>query len=168
MCEFIKVYGIIISPLVAIILGIIAVFIKTWIDNVNSIKQTIKSYNNVKSMLNNIKLPKYSSSPRSSISDEIFIDAFTARNLTNISRMYFSIIAAYNYLLSLNNDINKSGNLLIINQYYYLSWRLKKLIDSLEAIRNNKRINVETWNELNKEIPGILNFLEEDWFKLNT
>lgn len=90
-----------------------------------------------------------------------------ARNLTDISRMYFSLTATYQYFKSLDVYINRSNNLLIINQYFYLVWRIEKLIKNLEDIRKQSDIEESTWRGLQHEIPELLEFIENDWFALN-
>lgn len=163
--QFIKDYGSIISPTIAFILGIVAVLIKYGIDNIVQKRRTKKSFIKAKKMLAKIHLPDYCEGPNKKSPHE-FMHATMARNLSNISRLYFSLSATYKYLQSLEKDINQSKNLLIINQYFYLVWRVENMITEIEAIRESSDIDASTWYSLQKEIPELLEFLNDDWFSL--
>ena len=168
MALFIKDYGSIISPTIAFLLGIITVFIKNQIDSKSQRKQTEKSFEKAKEMLSKIRLPDYCEGPKRKNPNDL-MHATMARNYTNIARMYFSLSAAYKYLSSLESDINKSNNLLVINQYFYLIWRIEKMIKELEMLRdhsNSVDIDASTWRGLQRKIPELLEFLNEDWFSL--
>lgn len=162
--QFIKDYGSVISPTIAFILGIIAILIKYVLDNRLQKRQTMKSFKKAKEMLSKIQLPEYRKGPETT---DCLMHATMARNLTGISRMYFSLTATYQYFKSLDVYINRSNNLLIINQYFYLVWRIEKLIKNLEDIRKQSDIEESTWRGLQHEIPELLEFIENDWFALN-
>lgn len=108
MNQIIRDYGTIISPTVAFLLGIVTLQIKNWIDNKVQRRRTDESFEKAKEMLSRIQLPEYSKG--ASKSRIVGFNAAQARNLTNISRMYFLLSATYKYLLSLENDINQSQN----------------------------------------------------------
>lgn len=163
--QFIKDYGSIISPTIAFVLGIVAVLIKYGIDNIVQKRRTKKSFIKAKEMLAKIHLPDYCEGPNKKSPHE-FMHATMARNLSNISRLYFSLSATYKYLQSLEKDINQSKNLLIINQYFYLVWRVENMITEIKAIRESSDVDASTWHSLQKEIPELLEFLNDDWFSL--
>lgn len=163
--QFVKDYGSIISPTIAFILGIAAVLIKYGIDNIVQKRRTKKSFMKAKEMLSKIQLPDYCEGPKKKSPHEL-IHATMARNLTNISRLYFSLSATYKYMQSLEKDINQSKNLLIINQYFYLVWRIENMITEIETIRESSDVDASTWHNLQREIPELLEFLNDDWFSL--
>lgn len=162
MNQIIRDYGTIISPTVAFLLGIITLQIKNWIDNKVQRKRIDESFEKAKEMLSRIQLPEYSM--RAGKGGILGINAAQAMNLTNISRMYFLLSAAYKYLLSLENGINQSQNPSHINQYFYLVWRIEKLITELEIIRENSDVDMREWRELQRQIPELLEFINDDWF----
>lgn len=165
MNQIIRDYGTIISPTVAFLLGIVTLQIKNWIDNKVQRRRTAESFEKAKEMLSRIQLPEYSKG--ASKSRIVGFNAAQARNLTNISRMYFLLSATYKYLLSLENDINRSQNLSHINQYFYLVWRIEKLIAELEIIREKSDVDMGEWCELQHQIPELLEFINDDWFLFN-
>lgn len=165
MAQFIKDYGSILSPTIAFVLGIFTMLLKYYLDSKIQKKQTYDSFEKAKEMLSKIRLPDYCEGSNIDASCKIF-SAATARNLTNISRMYFSVSATYQYLLSLESEINKSKNLLIINQYFYLVWRVKNFVQQLKSIRDSQKISASEWYALQNEIPELLNFLHDDWFAM--
>lgn len=139
MVELIKVYGLIISPIFAFVLGVLTILIKEWFDDFSRKKKTIKSFKKVKLMLKRINLREYEHPlPHNKDREkQRFLDSPTARNMTHFSRYYFHVSAANMFLKSLKDEISKLNNLDLINEYFYLDWRLNLLITKIEEIRDN-------------------------------
>lgn len=139
---------------------------------------TVKRFNKAIKMLSKIRLPEFEEDPllEKEDSSNLFFSASVARNLTHLSRMKFSLSATYKFLCSLENDITKSVDLLMINQYFYILQMIPSITQQAEELHDLLASNIngnydrnsvkDVWVILQHELSHLLIFLEDDWFAL--
>lgn len=156
MKEFLKDYGTLIGPLMAFTLGVIALYIKFYID------RQVESWRSRKKMRKLIQLILSSKPPRKyypqTAKDGLF-HADQARNLTNLSIFYKRLEVLLSYTVTVENDILTNCSVAEIQQFHDLKFILKYLSKDVEEARNNSAF-------YDKDNTNELAFDEMDFFRL--
>lgn len=161
MEEFIKAYGSVLSPTIAFVLGIAAVYLKIGIERKMDKKRAYTSFGTLIAMLSKVTLPPYSQPITKG-----HPDAGTLRNITHLSRLYFGLSSINAYLEKITTEIRDHGDALMIHQAYYLGWRLEKFIKTIDDMRVLNYISEEQYGSVQRDLPELLLYLDEDWFSL--
>jgi hypothetical protein len=125
MKEFFQLYGPAIGPTIAFTLGIIALFIKYFIDTNLGRRSVLSKLDLLKKMILESPPPKKF---HPNIAMEGMIHADEARNLANMSRLYFRFLSIDVLIRSIENDVYKYGNISNIREFNTIKLRHENFI----------------------------------------
>ena len=134
MKEFLKNYGTLVGPLFAFTLGVIALYIKFYID------RQVENWRSKKKMRKLIQIVLASRPPLkyySQKSQEGFLHADQARNLTNLSIFYKRLEVILTFIETVESDILTNCSVAEIQQFYDLKFIVGYLNRDVEESRRN-------------------------------
>ena len=164
MEQFIKDFGTILAPIIAFLLGVVALYANVRFVEHREKKQAEKSFKKAKMMLATATLPPFEKSihkrDECSIGDEqnktIFLHASDARNMTYLAGLYFQLSATQLFFAHIKDGVIKTNNSLLIYQYFYITWRLDRLVFQIRSAREEKILQEQTHSLLRSDLLTIL------------
>jgi len=160
MGQFIKEFGTILAPVIAFLLGVVALYANMRFVEHREKKQAEKSFEKAKEMLARATLPPFEERKYNrdelSIGDALLLHASDARNMTYLARLYFQLSATQLFFANIKDGVIKTNNLLLIYQYFYLTWRLNKLVSEVESAREERILQRQTYSDLRSDLLTIL------------
>lgn len=168
MSVFLKDYGVLIGPVFAFVLGVIAIYIKFYSD------RQIESWKSRKKLRKLVQLIKKSPPPskyypqKSTIG---FFHADQARNLTNISIFHKRVAVINSFIETIENDVLTNCAVLEIQQFHHLkfiiSYTLRNMEDLQELIKNGITGQNEIDESFNNDLIGF-HKMQDDYKRLIT
>ncbi|WP_291149274.1 hypothetical protein [Flavobacterium sp. UBA7680] len=155
MKDFLKDYGTLIGPLIAFTLGVIALYIKFYID------RQVENWKSKKKMAKLIKIIQSSKPPLKYYplkSKDRFFHADQARNLTNVSIFYKRLEVILAFMGTVENDILTNCSVIEIQQFHDLKFIVTHLATDVNKAKN-KRLIVSKEEILDREDFNEIDFL---------
>ncbi|QNF33653.1 hypothetical protein HUW51_13315 [Adhaeribacter swui] len=135
MKEFFKDYGSAIGPCIAFLLGIIAIYLKAVVDRSIEERKTNKKLSNLISLIkNSTPPPKYY--PK--ISEDGFLHADQARNLTNFSIFAKRLNAIIMFIDKIEDDVIANCSNSKIQQFHHIKFIASYLNENVKEIQDKK------------------------------
>lgn len=155
MKDFLKNYGVLIGPLLAFTLGVIAIYIKFYID------RQVENWRSRKKMRKLIEIIQASQPPLKYYplkSNNGFIHADQARNLTNLSIFTKRLEVILSYIETVENNILTDCSVNEIQQFHDLKFIVVYMSKNVSELRDKSSLFDKKSN--------LLDLNENDFFRI--